>query len=117
MFIGIILFINCIKDQDVYHSRFLVKQTIEERIHQMLSNYHKEHEALDQGSHSTEENLLTIHDLRNLFVDDDTIEFGRIQGEQLNAENDTAHLIEENIVIPTATQSDEADTNGPSHSS
>ena len=61
----------------------------------MLSNYHKEHEAVDQGSHSTEENLLTIHDLRNLFVDDDTIEFGRLQEEHASSENNEG--IDENV--------------------
>ena len=45
----------------------------------MLKNYHKEHSSDDQSSHSTEENLLTIQDLRNIFVDDDSVEFGRIQ--------------------------------------
>jgi len=70
--------------KQTYVHRFLVKQTIEERIHQMLRNYHKEHQDLDQGSHSTEENLLTIQDLRNLFVDDETVEFQRIQQEQSN---------------------------------
>merc|ERR1712029_1099138 len=61
--------------------RFLVRQTIEERIQGMLKNYHKEHSSDDQSSHSTEENLLTIQDLRNIFVDDDSVEFGRIGGE------------------------------------
>merc|ERR1712130_688365 len=49
--------------------RFLVKQTIEERIHQMLRLYHRAHKQADTaGGHSTEENLLTIQDLRNIFV-------------------------------------------------
>ena len=52
----------------------------------MLSNYHKEHQSLDQGSHSTEENLLTIQDLRNLFVDDDKVEFDRLQDDASNHE-------------------------------
>merc|ERR1712130_330195 len=49
--------------------RFLVKQTIEERIHQMLRLYHQAHKQADTaGGHSTEENLLPIQDLRNIFV-------------------------------------------------
>ena len=28
-----------------------------------------QHEESDQGSHCTEENILTIHDLKSLFVD------------------------------------------------
>ena len=86
--------------------RFLVKQTIEERIHQMLSNYHEEHQALDQGSHSTEENLLTIHDLRNLFVDDETVEFGRIQEEQSNSITPPVNCIEENAEVLAASARD-----------
>ena len=58
-----------------------MRQTIEERIQGMLKNYHQEHSSEDQGSHSTEENLLTIQDLKNIFVDDDTLEFGRLQEE------------------------------------
>ena len=61
----------------------------------MLRNYHKEHQALDQGSHSTEENLLTIQDLRNLFVDDETVEFQRIQEEQSNLSRTPDNCIEE----------------------
>jgi len=82
----------------------------------MLSNYHKEHEALDQGSHSTEENLLTIHDLRNLFVDDDTMEFGRIQEEHASSENNTVDSIDENV---GSSRSDETRTDVvvPSHAS
>merc|ERR1712130_915885 len=49
--------------------RFLVKQTIEERIHQMLRLYYRAHKQADTaGGHSTEENLLTIQDLRSIFV-------------------------------------------------
>jgi len=49
--------------------RFLVRQTIEERIHQMLRLYYRAHQQADKGGgHSTEENLLTIQDLRNIFV-------------------------------------------------
>merc|ERR1712083_638317 len=49
--------------------RFMVKQTIEERIHQMLRLYYRTHQQADTaGGHSTEENLLTIQDLRNIFV-------------------------------------------------
>merc|ERR1719220_1692194 len=53
------------KKQTFVH-RFLVRQTIEERIQSMLSNYHRDHETEEagQGSHHTEENLLTIQDLR-----------------------------------------------------
>ena len=58
-----------------------MRQTIEERIEGMLRNYRREHEAEEQGSHSTEENLLTIQDLRNIFVDDDSIEFDKIRQE------------------------------------
>lgn len=47
----------------------------------MLSNYHKEHEMEEQGSHSTEENLLTIQDLTNIFVDDDSLEFNKLRQE------------------------------------
>lgn len=89
-----------------YVHRFLVKQTIEERIHQMLSNYHEENQALDQGSHSTEENLLTIHDLRNLFVDDETVEFGRIQEEQSNSVTIPVNCIEENAEVLAASARD-----------
>ena len=54
-------------------SRFLVRQTIEERIHGMLKSYHQEHssEEAGQGSHHTEENLLTIQDLSNIFVEEE----------------------------------------------
>ena len=57
----------------LFLSRFLVRQTIEERIHGMLKNYHQEHssEEAGQGSHHTEENLLTIQDLRNIFVEEE----------------------------------------------
>ena len=51
--------------------RFLVQQTIEERIHGMLKNHLQQQVAEEQGSHSTEENLLTIRDLSNIFVDND----------------------------------------------
>lgn len=38
----------------------------------MLKNHLKEHQVTEeQGSHSTEENLLTIRDLSNIFVDND----------------------------------------------
>ena len=39
----------------------------------MLKNYHQEHasEEQGQGSHHTEENLLTIQDLRNIFVEEE----------------------------------------------
>ena len=40
--------------------RFLVRQTIEERIHQMLKTYHQQYQDIEKGGHSTEENLLTI---------------------------------------------------------
>ena len=59
---------------DLYYKtflRFLVQQTIEERIHGMLKNHLREQVAEEQGSHSTEENLLTIRDLSNIFVDND----------------------------------------------
>ena len=59
--------------------RFLVRQTIEERIQSMLSNYHRDHESEEQGSHSTEENLLTIQDLKNIFVDEDSMEFEKLR--------------------------------------
>ena len=62
-----------------YVHRFLVRQTIEERIQDMLKNYHQEHCEEEKGSHSTEENLLTIQDLRNIFVDDDSITFDKMQ--------------------------------------
>ena len=87
----------------------------------MLSNYHKEHEAVDQGSHSTEENLLTIHDLRNLFVDDDTIEFGRLQEETASSENNEVEGIDENVGSSglSETRPDETSTDDvvPSHDS
>merc|ERR1719195_2025481 len=54
-----------------YVHRFLVKQTIEECIQGMLKNHQKEQLGEEQGSHSTEENLLTIQDLSNIFVDND----------------------------------------------
>merc|ERR1712126_346317 len=62
-----------------YVHRFLVRQTIEERIQDMLKNYHQEHCEEEKRSHSTEENLLTIQDLRNIFVDDDSITFDKMQ--------------------------------------
>ena len=37
----------------------------------MLKNHQKEQLGEEQGSHSTEENLLTIQDLSNIFVDND----------------------------------------------
>ena len=38
----------------------------------MLKSYHQEHssEEAGQGSHHTEENLLTIQDLSNIFVEE-----------------------------------------------
>ena len=47
----------------------------------MLSNYHRDHETEEQGSHSTEENLLTIQDLKNIFVDEDSMEFDKLRQE------------------------------------
>ncbi len=37
----------------------------------MLKSHLKEQVAEEQGSHSTEENLLTIRDLSNIFVEED----------------------------------------------
>ena len=37
----------------------------------MLKNHLQQQVAEEQGSHSTEENLLTIRDLSNIFVDND----------------------------------------------
>ena len=37
----------------------------------MLKNHQKEQLGEEQGGHSTEENLLTIQDLSNIFVDND----------------------------------------------
>ena len=37
----------------------------------MLKTHLKEQVTEEQGSHSTEENLLTIRDLSNIFVDSD----------------------------------------------
>ena len=68
---------NIISEHQLF--RFLVRQTIEERIHSMLSHYHRDHESEEQGSHSTEENLLTIQDLKNIFVDEDSMEFEKLR--------------------------------------
>ena len=68
--------------------RFLVRQTIEERIHGMLKNYQLEHKTEEQGSHSTEENLLTIQDLKNIFVDDDRIDSGNAVEDITDENND-----------------------------
>ena len=70
---------NIISEHQLF--RFLVRQTIEERIHSMLSHYHRDHESEEQGSHSTEENLLTIQDLKNIFVDEDSMEFEKLRQE------------------------------------
>ena len=40
---------------------------MEERIYSMLKSH--QHNESDQGSHCTEENILTIRDLKSLFVD------------------------------------------------
>ena len=41
----------------------------------MLKNHLKEHQVMEeQGSHSTEENLLTIRDLSNIFVDNEALD-------------------------------------------
>merc|ERR1712088_1165695 len=47
--------------------RFVVKQSMEERIYSMVKSH--QHEESDQGSHCTEENILTVHDLKSLFVE------------------------------------------------
>ena len=54
------------KKATVVH-RFIVKCSMEERIHLMLSSY--QHDESDQGSHGTEENVLTIKDLQSLFIE------------------------------------------------
>ena len=65
--------------------------------------------------------ILTIHDLRNLFVDDDTMEFGRIQEEHANSENNTVDSIDENVGSSglSVSRSDETCTDVvvPSHAS
>ncbi|CAB4054913.1 SHPRH [Lepeophtheirus salmonis] len=48
--------------------RFLIRSTVEERMHKILSSYQRD--EAKQGSHSTEENLITIKDLKNIFNDD-----------------------------------------------
>ncbi|CAB4066920.1 SHPRH [Lepeophtheirus salmonis] len=48
--------------------RFLIRSTVEERMYTILSSYQR-NEA-KQGSHSTEENLITIKDLKNIFNDE-----------------------------------------------
>ena len=48
-------------------NRFVVKQSMEERIYSMVKSH--QHEESDQGSHCTEENILTVHDLKSLFVE------------------------------------------------
>ena len=40
---------------------------MEERIYSMVKSH--QHEESDQGSHCTEENILTVHDLKSLFVE------------------------------------------------
>ncbi|TRY78378.1 hypothetical protein TCAL_01692 [Tigriopus californicus] len=47
--------------------RFIVRSTIEERMHRILSNFQET--KVGQSSHCTEENVLTIQDLKNIFVD------------------------------------------------
>ena len=48
-------------------NRFVVKRSMEERIYSMMKAH--QHEECDQGSHCTEENILTVHDLQSLFVE------------------------------------------------
>jgi len=64
------------KNKTTVH-RFYVKQTIEEKMQQMLKGYHGKEE--DLGSHSTEENLLKIEDLRNLFADESPSNAGNVE--------------------------------------
>ena len=73
-------------------TRFLVRQTIEERIQDMLKNYHQEHSEEEKGSHSTEENLLTIQDLRNIFVDDESITVNKQEQEASETNTESADL-------------------------
>ena len=40
---------------------------MEERIYSMVKSH--QHEESDQGSHCTEENILTVHDLKSLFLE------------------------------------------------
>ena len=40
----------------------------------MLKTHLKEQVTEEQGSHSTEENLLTIRDLSNIFVDNEALD-------------------------------------------
>lgn len=82
------------KKATVVH-RFLVRQTIEERIHQVLNIFHKEHINPEEGGHSTEENLLTIKDIRQLFNDElDNVDAAN---EPIDVDNEPAStaLIEE----------------------
>uniref|UniRef100_T1JC89 RING-type domain-containing protein n=1 Tax=Strigamia maritima TaxID=126957 RepID=T1JC89_STRMM len=55
------------QNKHTYVHRFLVKNTIEERMHLMLKSHQL---GANATSHETEENTLTISDLRNLFADE-----------------------------------------------
>lgn len=52
---------------------------MEERMHSMIKAH--QHEECDQGSHCTEENVLTVHDLQNLFVEQNKKDIGETNGE------------------------------------
>ena len=47
---------------------------MEERIYSMVKSH--QHEECDQGSHITEENILTLHDLQSLFIEQNKNDFG-----------------------------------------
>ena len=84
--------ITCFNSIHIIATRFLVRQTIEERIQDMLKNYHQEHSEEEKGSHSTEENLLTIQDLRNIFVDDDSITVNKQEHEASETNTESVDL-------------------------
>ena len=84
--------ITCFNSIHIIATRFLVRQTIEERIQDMLKNYHQEHSKEEKGSHSTEENLLTIQDLRNIFVDDESITVNKQEQEASETNTESADL-------------------------
>ena len=79
----------------------------------MLKNYHQEHSVEEKGSHSTEENLLTIQDLRNIFVDDDSLTFDKMQDQSSEtnsshetSETDAPHQSSETNALHEVSESD-----------
>merc|ERR1712228_408378 len=61
------------KKATVVH-RFVVQRSMEERIYSMVKSHR--HQECEQGSHCTEENILTVHDLQSLFVEQNQKDIG-----------------------------------------